>query len=722
MQTSLMEQVLSKVILESFCGFFTRVLELARQYRLEDITLPVYIAVITRRCYVLFFAYYELLCRYAENPDCSCPDAWRDFDEDTLKEYIEIFKECVITDNAASAMAYEIAFDYLKGCEKDGVGRFPHLIVVDELLFHGRSLNSFLFGFEKRLEQAEKLYRIKSGTLHFKTGVSLDAYYNNLDILVANWKSGDNALLDRYQKIFYKSSRGGALSVDEWRERSMAYAQYVSVCGVNNVGFTLSFAVSIESAIPKDNGPQKLSKDGIQFTEVCTNLQNIQQDTYLYFYPNIEQPRIVCSVRHKKSLTEPKRDMYVPYIIVDNISWEQIVQLHNELIRDARRCEKNQIANLLDLYDPINLSTVAADSAASQEEIRSLIVPWLTQTVDLVLTSWLMKSFLKQVKGFNDAEILEFGNKYIEWGQLIGNFRSYSSEDKTQIDTFSALKELWEWDSDRSLEEYLGIYAHDAEAFRNSGRGVVLSSRDSELAEDSPLVMCLEDTIAQIASVAESKVYTWYESGVSFPDEVRTKWGGSHSVGSFLNALYDNCQNYSYIDISNIDLYSVMGTIIQAMDLGLIGMNAVFGCRPSNRWVSDKSRSWKVFTNMRAGEAALFLLPTRYHNLIAVLARIFEIRKTDFDKAKFDIDCFVNGLSGNDDSFEIQISDSIRMVAGQLKLSLSFAYKMLVLGRQINNELIYNIIDRRQSIDKQCKDIEINRKLRRGFEWSYLNP
>ena len=721
-ETYLIKRVLYNDVCEDLCYFFTDVLELARQYRLKDITLPVYIAVITRRCYVLFFAYYKLLCSQAENPDCSRPKAWSNCDQDTLNEYKLIFEDCVITDNAAWAMAYEIASDYLESLKENIEGRFPRLIVTDELLFHGRSLNSFLFGFEERLRQGKSLYREEAGDSFSGNSNLLDAFLNKLDIFVANWNSGSSVLLPRYQKKLLQSGRDGTLPIEKWRERSLAYAQYVSVCGVNNVGFTISFAVPAESEIITENAPSELIQDNLSFTKVCTSLQNIKQDTYLYFYPSVEQPRIVCSVRHKQSLTELRKDMYVPYIIVDNIPWEQIVELHNEIVRDAKRCGKSEAASLLELFDPVDLSKVTSYGTKSQEEIRSLVVPWLTQTVDLVLTSWLMKRFLRQVKGMDEEEILVFGYNYIEWGQLIGNFRSYDRGKLSREKIDSALKELWTWNPDRSLKDYLKIYAHNANPFYDYRMGLKSSSfSSSDLNEDAQLVMCLEDSIAHLALEAERNAYALYGSGIPFPDEAKAKWGGNHSIAAVLDVFLSYSTNYPSLDVDNSNLYEVIAILVQAMDLGLIDMNTVYGYQSDSGYRGSDLCSWKVYTHLRAGEAALFILPIRFRNLITVLGQIYDIRRSDFPGVRFDIDSFINKLSNNDDSRDIQISDSIKMTAGQLKLSLFDAYKMLVRGGQKFSKWMCELSDRRLSEEEQKNKVKLNRRLFNTFCTSYLN-
>lgn len=698
--SALSERVLSKRISDEFGEFFTNTLRRALQYRARNKSEPVLIAVITRRCYVLFFAYYEMLRKYIENPSVECPDYWGKYNLDELKQLVNIFESCIITDNAAWAMAYDMVHCYLE------TKVFPQLIVVDELLFHGRALNSFLYGLEKRLQNAEHLYKEKHEATTLERKTIQSEFLQKLVICVANRNVGSSVLLSRYQEILARDSSKCELPIEAWRDYSIAYAQYVSVCGINNVGFTLGVS------IPDEQDSPCVSCSDSMFTRVHTQLQNIEQNTWLFFYPSVEQPRIICTVRAKQSQTEEKENLYVPYMIVDHISWEQLVKVHRRLLEEAWAAGKKKIARLLGQLDTILLEKEGNET--------SLLVSWLTQTTDLVLTSWLMKRFLREVKGASQEEIATLWKESIGWRQLVGNFRSFATVEGTPDETLDALKELWSWNPTRNLEEYLSIYAANARDISVDWMDLSAIGEDNVVTEETSLVQCLEDTISKIGLEAERNAYTLYGSGLSFSDEALSNWGDNHSLETLLDKLRVQTEIYKS-SLKRVNVYETVAIIIQAMDLGILGMNTVLDRQPCADRVRYESNPRELYTRQRAGEAALFLLPIRYRNLLPVLTEIQEKRKDDLDGAFFDLDRFLDRLVTDGDDKLIRITSDLRMPVDQLKRSLRSAYEMLVLGGQKFKEWQCNLYDRRLPDEIQKRVSETDRRLRIYFLWAYRN-
>lgn len=699
---ALAERVLSKSISDGFCVFLTNVLRQALQYRQTDKAHPVFIVVITRRCYVLFFSYYEMLCKCIEDPNQVRPAPWKSCDLTELQEFKEIFEACVVTDNAAWSMAYDIVCGYQK------TSVFPHLIVVDELLFHGRALNGFLYGFEKRLRHGEDLYQEKYKTTIIGRKPIQSEFLDKLTICVANRNVGSSVLLPRYQKILARDSSNVEIPIEMWRNHSIAYAQYVSVCGINNVGFTLGLSIPVQKDCPI------VSCADSTFTKVCTRLQNIEQDTYLFFYPSAAQPRVICTVRCKQSQTEEKKNMYVPYLIVDHISREQLVELHYQLLQEAQESGKQKMAALLGRLD--------VTLPLKEDKEASLLVPWLTQTTDLILTSWLMKRFLREVKGVNREEIATIWKDSIGWGQLRGSFRSYSIVDETPDETLVALQELWNWEPAREFEEYLAVYAANAQPISVDWMDLcpIGDANNVIVNENSPLVLCLEDTIAKVGLEAERNAYTLYGSGLPFSDEALSNWGDNHSIDTLLEKLRIQTEIYASVQ-KRVNLYEVVAIIIQAMDLGVLGMNAILDRQPCIDRVRYESRPYELYTRQRAGEAALFLLPIRYRNLLPVLSEIQNKRREDLEGAFFDLMRFIDSIALDDPGQPIQITNDVFLPAAQLKRSLCSAYEMLVLGGQKLKEWQCNLHDRRLPTEKQEQVGEINRRLRTHFLRVYRN-
>ncbi|WP_373210776.1 hypothetical protein [Allofournierella massiliensis] len=696
---ALANRTLSECISDSFCEFFSEVLRKALELQHEDKTRPVFIAVITRRCFVLFFAYYEMLCWYIHNPTAERPSPWKDYSCEEMKELAEIFRNCVITDNAAWAMAYDIIQHYVE------TGVFPQLITVDELLFHGRALNGFLYGLEKRLLHAKSLYEDDFVSEISDETFIKDVFLESLTICVAGQNVGSSVLLPRYKKKLAENTSSIDLGIEEWRNHSIAYAQYVSVCGINNTGFTLGIAIPADQDKLLSN-----SFVGSHFTKVHTQLQNIEQDTWVSFYPNIEHPQMICTVRCKQSKTDIQKNMYVPFLILDHINPNQLLKLHRQLVQEANEKGKQKIASLLTQMDNV----LSIERNGNEE----LLVPWLAQTTDLVLTSWLMKRFLYEVKNVSQEEIDGIWKDAIAWEQLAANFCSYCSTESTIDLTINALKELWSWEPSQTLEEYFAVYTDNAKSL--SVNWMDLNPADSSvvLDENSEIVQCLEDTIAKIGLEAERNAYTLYGSGLPFSDEALSNWGDNHSLDTLLEKLRTQLETYD-LKSGQINLYQVAAIITQAMDLGLLGMNTILDKQPCEDRVRYRESPRELYTRQRAGEASLFLLPIRYQNLLPVLSEIQEKRMEDFEGAALDLNNFVDSLVA--DSPMIYITHDICMSADQLKRSLCSAYKMLVLGGQKLKEWQCSLYDRRIPFENQAQIRKFDQELKIRFLWGYQN-
>ena len=56
---------------------------------------------------------------------------------------------------------------------------------------------------------------------------------------------------------------------------------------------------------------------------------------------------MVCTVRCKQSQTDKKKNLYVPFLILDHIDPKQLLELHRQLVQEAHASGKQAIASLL---------------------------------------------------------------------------------------------------------------------------------------------------------------------------------------------------------------------------------------------------------------------------------------------------------------------------------------------------------------------------------------
>ena len=403
-QNQLSVQILSKPCSEEFAHFFLNILQQADQYRLEDQACPVYIVIVSNRGLALFFSYFRTLLDSAQNPDADRPAPWKSCTTEELQNLAAVFRDCVITSSAAWSMAYDIAQTYLES------GTFPHLFVVDELPLHGRALTGFLYGLEKRLMHAEALYVEKFGAAAKSRAPIQEVFLDKLHISVVHQLAGASVLLPQYQRILTRDNPPSTeLPLQTWRDYSIAYTQYASICGAHLTGRSFGFPVP-----EVRNHPIEATANSM-FTKVCTRLQGIKQETWLYFYPSADHPQVICAVCCQPDHNKGNQTMCVPYIILNHISWDSLLGLHNQLAQEAQASGKRKLAAFLSRLEP-----VLEDTANSKP---SLLTAWIGQTTDLVLSTWLLKRFLRDVKGVSQDELEEAWPDSVDLEPLICNFR-----------------------------------------------------------------------------------------------------------------------------------------------------------------------------------------------------------------------------------------------------------------------------------------------------------
>lgn len=711
-QNQLSTHILSKPRSEEFARFFLNILREANQYHQEDNACPVFVVVTSNRCLAMFSSYLRILCETTQDPDAASPSPWKSCNPDELQILIATFRSCVITSSAAWSMAYDMTQHYLE------TGTFPHLFVVDELPLHGRALTGFLYGLEKRLLHAETLYMEKFGAAAKSRAPIQEVFLDKLHISVVHQLAGASVLLPRYQRILTRDNPlSTELPLQTWRDYSIAYTQYASICGAHLIGRSFGFPVPEVRDHPIEATANSM------FTKVCTRLQGIKQETWLYFYPSADHPQVICAVCCQPDHNKGSQTMCVPYIILNHISWDSLLSLHNRLAQEAQTSGKRKLAAFLSRLEP-----VLEDTANSEP---SLLTAWIVQTTDLVLSTWLLKRFLRDVKGVSQDELAEAWLDSVDLEPLICNFRIWGPTDQVRADILSALQELWTWEPTGTLEEYLAVYTTNGQPISATWMGANQPAGDTELDENSPLVQCVEDTLSKISLEAERNAYTLYGSGLSFSDEAMSNWGDIHSMSTLLEKLHTQAETYIAVR-GPLNLYETTAILLQAMDLGLLGMSTVFvrqqatksqSCwRSCTDWNSYNSSPGEVYTWLRAGEAALFLLPIRYRNLLPVLDEIQEKRKEDLEGAAFDLNRFVDSLDSGDSQKPIRIANDLFVPVNQLKRSLCIAYELFVLGGQKFKEWECGLHDRRLPAKIQIEVNESDRRLRMYFLSTYRNP
>ena len=643
----------------------------------EQENVPYYVAFITRRCHILLEIYWEnkrkdifkqvFDLRGKPSSDSEC------------RRYEDIYTKHFVTDTAVSTMCADFTAYYMEH------KKFPHLLVADELLYHGRALNNFLYTTYQNIVQRCELTK---GWDH-DIGTLERAFLDALTIKTRASNTRHVLLLSKYNSRLSSQP----YSTPSWRRLSLSYAQLVSVSSVNNVAYSWSFRVPQNKAIqvPKDR-----MDIGI-FHKVSTYVQGIHQDSFVSLYPNPHHPKMACVIRTKKSISAEtegidsltNRQLYVPFCIFDHLSLNGIWQLHQKIVYDIQQEQGDcAVYQFLSCYDKeINENQYSNTLRIYYRRI--------SETNDLILNFLYMKKFLRDVLGLISKEDQKTYIDCIDFEQLSRNYATFHLYPKA---IEKMLKEIWNWDAEESkLEEYLEFLLRDVPQLETEF--VVPEQRGCVLKRDDPIVYCVEDAIAEIGYEGEQNVYQRTSNGVILSDAALSRVGYCHSLDTLLSKCKKKLVTYLGDQAEQVTLYQVLGVITQAMDLGLLGMNTVFERHPcENNELYEKEKP-EVYTRQRAGEASMFIYPIRYNQFLKALNRIMDYRRDNFSAAQFDISRLIRYL---DKKSIIKLDNSGESIQTMEQRLLWFYEKLWFCGQKLE-DWDFDLSDRRKKIkNDQC--------------------
>lgn len=603
---------LAREILESefeevalfFVKIFEKCLQLEKKGCKAGTESSIYfVAFITRRCHVLFLVYLDIFLSYRNEASEKRPEYLKNYDLDQLER---IVKEHFVTDADILSMGGKIADIYTQ----EGV--LPPIIVVDELLLHGRSLNQFLLKFEKsiqtRLENIhtrEKLYTLQNLRDALVEAISLYVYAQNDDTLL---------LFSRYQKCLCVEKKSDAKG---WRQFSKKIALLVSVSPINNVAYSWSFR------IPAKSFPDMKVNASEGFNLIKTDMQNIRQDNYIWLYPDSSAPKAVCTVRVKESFVRGENGerllLAVPFIIMGKRSFRSALRLHRTLVEELAEQPFSQLLSSRDDY-----------IENTNEAI--FYYRWISETNELLLSYMMFRKFWNALPFSLKNEIGDI-KQYVDFLQISRNFLyPYKNNRKRENDNDvleKLLYSIWDWEPENdAFEKYMSLAVFDAEELYDSrkvGFSVKRLIEEHEFCQKK-IIHDVEDVIAEIGIEAERNAYEKSISGAAFSEETLSIWGNNYSLKDVLRRYCERTWTYD-----GVDMYQVIAVIVQAMDLGIIGMNA-------------RCEKEKLFTTVRAGEQSLFIKPIRYHDYITVLKKIDRKYGYSLANVKIELEDFMKRL------------------------------------------------------------------------------
>jgi hypothetical protein len=534
-----------------------------------------FVALITRRCHVLFFIFLDIFLSYREIPEQDWPDYLKGYDLDLFED---IVRKHFVTDEDLLSLGGRIADGYIQD------GSLPYIIVLDELLLHGRALNHFLLKLERSL-----MNRLED---HGETDASeiKDEVVRMVELNIYVQNKGTLLLFSRYQNCLHVKK---VYDEKGWKQFSRKVSVLVSISEINNVAYSWGFQIPEKSLW---NMNTNIKSD---FVLIRTDLQNIRQDNYIYLYPNVENPKAVCTVRMKESFVSAENGenllMLVPFIILGRHSFESALKLHKMLKEE--------------LVDTRFIKWISSrDEYIESKRGEEFYYRWLSETNELVLCYLLFKKFWNSIAEEDKKKV---GNiqEYVDYLQISRNYMSscgaINTMNKEENDMEAILESIWEWEPEEGLlEKYLDIATSDAESIYSNSQIQFKRQPDEQGFCQKKIQYNVEDVIASIGIEAERNAYEKCNSGVIFEEEKLTRCGKNYSLKDVIESY---CERIN--DSEAVDIYQVIAAILQAMDLGLIGMNEYY---------EEK----KLFTMVRAGEQSLFIRAIWFRNFLAVLNEI----------------------------------------------------------------------------------------------------
>lgn len=590
---SSLEKTAMRILGEDFSSlatFFLKIYELCLTY--EKNKKPVMVAFVTRRCHVLSLIYQSIFSKYSNVEGEQLPEYLKkDF---SFKDYLRVANTYFTTDTNLVCMGEKIASYYMR--EKE----FPHIILVDEMLLHGRTLNHILTEMEQDIQDY-----VQSRSNVYIDDISIEReFLSKLELHVFIQNDEPLLLLSRYQKRLWADS---IRPVGETRERSKQFALLVSVGTVNNDPWSWSIS---RHEMPEPTG---ILKDKVR--KVTTTCSQIRQNTYFWPYPNETHPKALFTFRWKHSNLSPhKADICylgVPFLVAGNISSANAGKLYSAVYKDFSPELKTFSFRYLDENEYMPRNTTSQ---------------WrrITELNNLVLCGLFARCLYGDSLTVQDLDLEMLARNFT-------NFTGFLEKKKdTEENVQSELTALWAFTSEQAekkLASYLEILLQGVSPLwkmkDDSGEGL------SEVVKGL-LQEVVNNEVSEIGYQTEQNARNIYRTGSGSNEERLSNWGTTFYLEEKIKELI---LDYQFDQLSEV--YTMMAMLLQRMDLGFISIV------PS---MAGGEYSKEIGMELRAGEQSLFIKPTVYQKYIPVLSKIVDRCRNSWPEVEREIDRFVERL------------------------------------------------------------------------------
>lgn len=514
-----------------------------------------YHAVMTRRCLNLM----ELvLSRYG----------------DEMSDWVRQRFDCVMTENALLLQAEQVAKSYLLS------GRFPRIMLADDLLVHGRSINRFFQTFQELVLRQIRALDAEVDPAGFEAD-----FYRSIEL----WVFSENDTTMLLQPELQKRVRSCFIWPEEkWRDFSVRVANTIYSSNFSNTSYVVSAKLRLSDT--KHSEWKNLSawmagrqekKGWIPFSPERKGLEDAD---VIYVHPLAQQyDRIFPSVR-----VYEKTDgvLLIPYFFAQFTVDEAKDAVR--LLRESREeCRNGAARKVLDVVD---------DTANNE-----MLYPVMTQMIYLIFSQITLSCFLSDLL---DEEALSVRLEY-DTKKIARNFSDYEPGQETKafshaLDSFCEIC----WSPD--------LLDTVCKRFRFSGGPAQIEDIQPVWCSEEALLRVMEETIYQQAIEHErraKKAESLYISGGQLPANI-LDITGERPVHAFIASVLSKAQAEKRDLSTNL---AVLYDLTHEMDVGDVSLKARAEC------VDD---AYICYSAVRNTELSLSILPRRlgrfYPNILEV--------------------------------------------------------------------------------------------------------
>lgn len=494
-----------------------------------------------------------------------CPNILASVIERNLGESNEFIK--VLTDNGLLLKAKEIARTY------NNSGVFPSIALLDDVLVHGRSLNSFLHNFFSLICVYLKGLGNQSDTADIQND-----FYKKITIRIFAMNKAPVFLSPEYQwRIQYRY----IWPEKKWRAFSKYISDYIGEKGIANTSYVIS--AQVKNAVPVSSQTKGFQeKNDVSY-------RGLSQKFYLYSLTDAQS--VYPTVRSYK---REGRLYYTPYVFLPTV-------------------DSNAVKRLLDLV----FERISDDECNALEPLSAILKESYEQPLLHAIYGQLFTLVLSQISLsvlLSDLKI-EIGDVLFDTYHIARNF-GFISEIQSALDALCKIR----WD--RDFFEYLCaeltnmIFTMDWMCVPGQ-QGTLSDVQKSDLRE------AMENVVYEQAVIHESsakEIEALYVSGVNVKNEIFGRTG-EQKVDEFFKSVVSRAGQIGNDSEVTMVVFSLL---TQMMDIGDLSL------KMKTRDIDGKQ--FEIYSAVRNTEMSLSIMPRKMKPYFRDFSSIvqFYCRQVDF--------------------------------------------------------------------------------------------